>query len=410
MSQILYFVGAGLSKALAQSTHPVPGMVDFVSTCAEYISDDVILTTLTELERCEPYPYLWDSPSTVVLADRMLQQRRQNASIDPIVRQEFARALRNRPAESIEDLLDRTGRNNCNRSSLDADERFRFAIRRVFTLIGWNVDWCPLTSFLRRQFALADSSHTFVSFNYDLVLERGIQLVDEGKVNLAGMYGFTITWQAHGDPPFTNGRRGGVPVVSLDAEGIGTHPYVLKPHGSLNWLVPIEGHYDPSRSDELRQGKSVILAVGDNGAFHYPAYYPTPSGELYGCHEVQLPHELSGGVIGATMATEPVILAPRGRKKPERQFLRDVREREEAAVREADEVYILGWSIPRTDTDQEYAIRHVVGKRAKPFQQVTAVNFHADVEYYSRVQDIFQAGRNIMRVQNAGFREFAATG
>ncbi len=50
------------------------------------------------------------------------------------------------------------------------------------------------------------------------------------------------------------------------------------------------------------------------------------------------------GVIGATMAAEPVIVTPRSAKRPDRQFLRDIKEQEEIAILKADEVYVLGWS------------------------------------------------------------------
>jgi hypothetical protein len=36
-------------------------MLDFISTSAECVNDDVILTTLAELENSEPYPYVWMS-------------------------------------------------------------------------------------------------------------------------------------------------------------------------------------------------------------------------------------------------------------------------------------------------------------------------------------------------------------
>jgi hypothetical protein len=60
-----------------------------------------------------------------------------NRSKDPDVRARFARALRERTNESIEDLLDRTGGTSSNMLSQSTDVRFRYAIRRVFTLIGW---------------------------------------------------------------------------------------------------------------------------------------------------------------------------------------------------------------------------------------------------------------------------------
>jgi hypothetical protein len=134
------------------------------------------------------------------------------------------------------------------------------------------------------------------------------------------MYGFPITWQTSGDLS-TNGKQSGAHVVALNPSGVESHFVVLKPHGSLNWLVPIEGHYDKSKNDDLRKGKSVIVALGENGALHYPPYHPRPSGDLLGCEVVRLPPELSGDVVGATMETEPVIVTPRGAKKLNRQFL-----------------------------------------------------------------------------------------
>ena len=103
---------------------------------------------------------------------------------------------------------------------------------------------------------------------------------------------------------------------------------------------------------------------------------------------------------------EPVILTPRGAKKPARQFLARVREQEEEAIGSADEVYILGWSVPRTDGDQECLIRSTVAKRVRPFKQVTVVNLHAGVEYFRRVKDIFWTESQILRVFNSGFEEF----
>ena len=47
-----------------------------------------------------------------------------------------------------------------------------------------------------------------------------------------------------------------------------------------------------------------------------------------------------------------------------------------------------------------------MGRRAKPFQQVTAVNFRADVDYFNRVQDIFSLERGVLRTYNEGLEEF----
>jgi len=106
---------------------------------------------------------------------------------------------------------------------------------------------------------------------------------------------------------------------------------------------------------------------------------------------------------------EPVLLTPRSAKKPEREFLANIRLQEEEAICSAEEVFILGWSIPRTDVDQECLIRNAVSKRAAPFRRVTIVNLNAGVDYFKRVTDIFGVrDQNSLRICNSGFDEFSA--
>src|ERR1035438_5577629 len=76
MSRMVYFIGAGLTKALALQSHPVPTMFDFIAVSAEYINDPVILTTLAELENSQPYPYLWVSDIARSLAPQLVGHQR----------------------------------------------------------------------------------------------------------------------------------------------------------------------------------------------------------------------------------------------------------------------------------------------------------------------------------------------
>jgi hypothetical protein len=55
MDRIVYFVGAGLTKALEIPCSPVPMMWDFVSTMADYLSDPVVLQTMVALEKGDLY-------------------------------------------------------------------------------------------------------------------------------------------------------------------------------------------------------------------------------------------------------------------------------------------------------------------------------------------------------------------
>jgi len=51
--QIVYFVGAGLSKSLEKPGKRIPLMYDFVSVMAQYAPNDkVILQTLARLQYC----------------------------------------------------------------------------------------------------------------------------------------------------------------------------------------------------------------------------------------------------------------------------------------------------------------------------------------------------------------------
>lgn len=394
MPNILYFIGAGVTKSLALPTRPVPAIFDFVSTAAEYLYDDIVLTTLAELENSEPYPYVWESPVARSLARQLVGRNRKT---DPEARSQFARALRDRPGESIEDLLDRTGSASSNMSSQSADVRFRYAIRRLFTLIGWDVDWSPLISFLSGQFKARNTSHTFVSFNYDLILDRAIQLCINNNLALSRVYGFDISLQVTGEPPMNaNGAFAAPQAFPLPGFAPEVDVCILKPHGSLNWLAPITEEVSSlSATNPLSQGRSVILLLTEDGSLRYLS-----STETF--QKVQPPNELP-------IAFEPVILTPRSAKKPDRQFLLDVREKEEDAIISAHEVYVLGWSIPRTDNDQECLIRNSVSKRTTPFQQVTAVNFFAGVDYFRRVEDIFGIDRTALRIFNSGYTEFAAS-
>ncbi len=383
MRKILYFVGAGLTKSLAVPTRPVPAMFDFVSTAAEYLYDDVILTTLAELENAEPYPYVWESPATRSLATMLVGH---DTSRTPLLRSQFARALQHRPGESIEDLLDRTGTASGNMSSQSADVRFRYAIRRLVDLIGWDVDWSALELLLRYQFNAPNTCHTFVSFNYDLVLDRAIQRCLGDRMDFSTGYGFDISLQVTENPPKNVGGAVAYPPAFALAKLAPVEPSVLllKPHGSLNWLVPETGV----------TGVTAILPLTNGGLLRYFS-----STETF--QRLQPPNALP-------IAVEPLILTPRVAKCPDRDFLREIREKEEEAIRSADEVFILGWSIPRTDSNQECLIRHNVAKRPAPFQKVTVVNLLSGVDYYIRAADIFGVARSDLRIFNSGFRDFVS--
>ena len=102
------------------------------------------------------------------------------------------------------------------------------------------------------------------------------------------------------------------------------------------------------------------------------------------------------------------IVPPTSAKRARYGFLREVRKKEAIAIAEADEVYVLGWSMPETDKDQECLIRSAVAERSERIQRVTIVNRGAPPEYFRRVAQAFDAEIGRLQVFNAGFAEFAA--
>jgi hypothetical protein len=253
----IYFVGAGLPKALQRADFPVPLMWDFVRVAAVYAStDNVLLTTLTQLELGRVFEH--STPASIALAAKIAPSNAATAA----ERTAFLNMMSSRPQENIEHLLiraDQLATDPANASLPWSDLitlellplRFSFAINRVFWHIGWNFSAEPLHRFLREELPRHDSS-TFVSFNYDVMLEHGIEDVAPEAWCAANGYGSVfsefvevVAANRHIGHSPTIGTGG--PVGTLKSHN-STRTYqgnitVLKPHGSLNWLCQFTGNY-----------------------------------------------------------------------------------------------------------------------------------------------------------------------
>ncbi|MCJ7502158.1 MAG: hypothetical protein MUP80_03740, partial [Acidobacteriia bacterium] len=246
MPNIIYFVGAGLTKSLQRSDFPVPLMNDFVSVMADYIDDDVILTALAELEKMELYK--WRDPKATQLGSSLITRDTDRSDSR---RREFQQVVQNRPAESIEKLLaeaDRLQRNSPPREPRLPLLRFVYGINRLFCRVEWNVNFDPLTHFLTTQLSLPNSRHTFISFNYDLVLDRGIQSISSGAWDVRKDYGFRIDFYSTHRPNNAIVDKEYFDAKRFDETGTSeTRILILKPNGSLNWLVPLDNPYDHAK-------------------------------------------------------------------------------------------------------------------------------------------------------------------
>lgn len=418
--KIVYFAGAGLTKSLEKSGKPIPLMYDFVRVMADYVrheGEDIILTTLAELENAGAFQAT--SPEAQRLAKSVVGQNRDTRQE---TRDAFRRAFCDRPSESIEDLLLRalelaTGMPESDgeaalrkSSAASAAGRFGYAINRLFAYwIGWEVDCCPLERFLRSQFASfpldvdRGNYHTFISFNYDLILDRTVQRIARDRfehecwVPSTG-YGFPIEFFVDEEPvPAQNGfqsyphGRQYPPMPCINVE-------ILKPHGSLNWLVPHKDHKVVEYGVALNDGP-VFTPLTQNGGVDYWRSYNSCDNLVY--ERANAPN-CPGEHIGICVLP-PMPPA----KQPVLGFLKSTRCKEEAAVRDADDFYILGWSMPKTDRDQLELIKGAIAARKRPIERVVVVNWGESPEYFSYVQETFGVAESNLEKHNVGFRDFA---
>ena len=380
----LYFIGAGLSKALERPGKPIPLMYDFVSVMADYMGRDptnVILTTLAELERARLYD--WASPEAVQLADVLVGQRR---NLKPIDIARFRRALRNRPFESIERLLEKS-HSAPGQSADSAPTRFNYAINRLFCLVGWEVNWPPLRQFLTSQFGLEGTVHRFVSFNYDLVLDRAVEQAAGADWEAATGYGFTIPYWTLGNEPDNEVHP--LPTSLPRSERV----LIVKPNGSLNWLAPLSIPYAADSSGHKVADRGwVVVPLSPDGTLSY--FHSTET-----FNRMSLPNDEGWDMW-------PCILPPTSAKASTLSFLRQTREQEERAIAEADEVYVIGWSMPESDASQDSLIRSVVKCRSRGIERVTVVNRTASPIYCARLASVFNVRTSQVRIYNSGFCEF----
>ena len=155
----------------------------------------------------------------------------------------------------------------------------------------------------------------------------------------------------------------------------------------MNWLVPQENSGRTGDIGYLLKDGPVSTPLGKEGEIGYPGFIvPTavyPLGSLAVC------------IVPPTDPAKRVTLG----------FIERTRCMERKAIEEADEVYILGWSMPTSDKDQRLLIAQAIAERERPISQVVAVNKRAGEDYFDDVRQLF--GTVNVTKHNNGFSEFA---
>ena len=351
-------------------------MNDFVSVMTDYIYDErhptqydqVILTSLVKWAMGGIFE--WNDPVSRKLAE-LLGEELDKPEADVSIRASFAAALRNRPTESIEKLLER--------ADTTTEYGFRYGINRLFFLVNRQVRGEILENFLRRQFSREDTSHIFVSFNYDLILDYAVQELSAGEWDVSNGYGIPINY-------YTHSVRSPIKAMSLPNVQASTRFRILKPHGSLNWLAPHE--FDNNKNSWVLREDPLIVPLTESQHLRY-----------WGSIETFVHAAFPGGDRPRIHDVMPYIVPP----TPTKPIFANIWQQEREAVREANEIYVIGWSIPKTDEDQICLIRQAAGERTKAFDSITVINKAAKPEYFRRVASTFRVGESDLQIFNAGF-------
>ncbi len=367
----VYLAGAGLTRSL-QRTRSVPLMMDFTRVLTEFIANDVVLAALVGMEIWDVYEQ--PCPECRQMAEQIARCR-PLASASDAVRQRFARAVSSRKPESIETLLERIETKKvANPHAPSLPTHFRYAINQVFADLGWDLEMAVLESFLRTRFG-GGAPHVFISFNYDLVLDKCIESASDGRWQPRNGYGFEIPFYTTDD---VQGRS------SQDLR-MGTGQIkLIKPHGSLNWLVPQDnlGAVDPAE---------MLLPLTPDAKIRY---WPTRQTFNYTSRPGEMPCDMK------------ILIAPPSPRKP-KVLSRAASDGFEALI-VADDVFVLGYSLPKTDRDQIDLVRNAISQRSLPVSSVTVVNFGEEEEYFDEVEGLFKP--HTLRRFNRGFADFVANG
>jgi len=149
---------------------------------------------------------------------------------------------------------------------------------------------------------------------------------------------------------------------------------------------------NPGKTMPFEDGPAVVR-VNDDG---HPEYVGTsPDWASVILPDAGQPHHV-----------EPGIIAPLKRKDANLLIFKHIRGEEVTAVGNADDAFVLGWSMPLSDDDQSCLIRYAVSLRDAPLQRVVAVNRNQPPEYFERVADVFGVPLERVEVWNDGFADY----
>lgn len=160
---------------------------------------------------------------------------------------------------------------------------------------------------------------------------------------------------------------------------------VIKPHGSLNWLVP------QGRPGAAEPAEMLIPLTGGLKI----RYWPFTQTFNWTQRPGEWPRDM-----------KILIAPPSPQKSPKSEALLRAKAGESDSLAAAEEIFVLGYSFPNTDRDQLELVRTAIAKRNAPIRRATVVNFKAPKEYFDMIEALLKPRE--MRCFNDGFADFAS--
>lgn len=249
--------------------------------------------------------------------------------------------------------------------------RLLAAINRLFEILikDKNISFPIFSEFIKKTLAKKGRRPVFISFNYDLILDRVL-------FNLSGWTPET----GHGykfDSYFpVNPNRSMISQEKKREEDV----LLLKPHGSLSWRYEINLGHDSS--------VHTYLTIDEKGMPIQEKYYSIHQDKYWKrfCILVVPP-------ISAKSFSHPLLYETRRLVKQSLQI--------------AETITIIGWSLPETDIDMKNMIQRIfddIGQRNQQLQELRIVDNEREKKHFLRLQALFMAKDNT--IYKKGFEHF----
>lgn len=247
----------------------------------------------------------------------------------------------------------------------------------------WDATHLNLSEYVKNS---DDFEHVFISFNYDLWLEKalfkkGIWHPRDGH----GTYLFKYYLKPKEDDLESSkldGKltfyNGGIQINAFSKECQKSKVKLLKPHGSLAWRF----------GKESEQGVVLVKSeenpcVAYNGTWRYP------------------PVEHSDKKIEWKL--EPLIVPPTPNKIRSHQLFWDTDKDMEEALLTAEVVVIIGWSMPDTDKNLNDVFSRAINNRTKQIKKLIVCDKEQTPSFYSRFEALFRPPK--IEYWNTGFNK-----